>query len=124
MSKTERSDGVYLLHIVDSLRDVTEFLSGKDYSDFVESKLLINAVVRSFEIAGEATKNISAEFRQAHPEIDWSGMAGFRDVLIHQYFGIDLANVWDVYCNFIPMTLPLLERLDTYIQMRKILGDR
>ena len=56
MSKTERTDGIYILHIADSLQDVIDFLAGKDYSDFVESKLLINAVVRSFEVAGEATK--------------------------------------------------------------------
>ena len=122
MSKTERTDGIYILHIADSLQDVIDFLAGKDYSDFVESKLLINAVVRSFEIAGEATKNLSDDFRMSHPEIDWTGMAGFRDVLIHQYFGIDLANVWDVFVNFIPETLPKLKSLDEYIQARKVLG--
>ena len=58
----------------------------------------------------------------SHPEIDWTGMAGVRDVLIHQYFGIDLANVWDVFVNFIPETLPKLKSLDAYIQARKVLG--
>ena len=79
MSKTDRTDGVYLLHIVDALRDILDFLQGKEYSDFVASKLLINAVVRSFEIVGEATKNLSEDFRNANPDIDWKGMAGFRD---------------------------------------------
>ena len=122
MKKSQRSDGIYVMHIADSLQDVVDFLSGKDYSEFVESKLLINAVVRSFEIAGEATKNLSLEFRLLHPEIDWTGMAGFRDVLIHQYFGIDLANVWDVFVNFIPETLPKLIVMEEYVQARKVLG--
>ena len=122
MSKTDRTDGVYLLHIVDALQDILDFLQGKKYSDFVASKLLINADVRSFEIVGEATKNLSEDFRNANSEIDWKGMAGFRDVLIHQYFGIDLANVWDAYVHFVPDTLPKLQALDSYIQMRKILG--
>ena len=122
MKKSQRSDGIYVMHIADSLQDVVDFLSGKDYSEFVESKLLINAVVRSFEIAGEATKNLSPEFRLLHPEIDWTGMAGFRDVLIHQYFGIDLANVWDVFVNFIPETLPKLIVMEEYVQARKVLG--
>ena len=122
MSKTDRTDGVYLLHIVDALQDILDFLQGKKYSDFVASKLLINAVVRSFEIVGEATKNLSEGFRNANPDIDWRGMAGFRDVLIHQYFGIDLVNVWDAYVHFVPDTLPKLQALDSYIQMRKILG--
>ena len=64
MKKSSRSDGVYVMHIADSLQDILDFLSGKDYSDFVESKLLINAVVRSFEIAGEATKKLTEEFRK------------------------------------------------------------
>ena len=122
MKKSQRSDGIYVMHIADSLQDVIEFLSGKDYSDFVESKLLINAVVRSFEIAGEATKNLSDEVRQLNPEIDWAGLAGFRDVLIHQYFGIDLANVWNVIVNFIPETLPKLKATEEYVQARKVLG--
>ena len=122
MKKSRKSDGIYVMHIVDSLQDIVDFLSGKDYSDFVESKLLINAVVRSFEIAGEATKNLTDEFRLAHPEIDWSGMAGFRDVLIHQYFGIDLPNVWEVVVNFIPETLLMLKELDEYVQAIKVLG--
>ena len=122
MKKSSRSDGVYVMHIADSLQDILDFLSGKDYSDFVESKLLINAVVRSFEIAGEATKNLTDEFRKSHPEIDWTGMAGFRDVLIHQYFGIDLPNVWEVVANFIPETLPKLKELDEYIQAMEVVG--
>ena len=78
--------------------------------------------MRSFEIVGEATKNLSEDFRNANPDIDWKGMAGFRDVLIHQYFGIDLANVWDACIHFVPDALPKLKMLDAYIQMRKILG--
>ena len=122
MSRTDRTDGVYLLHIVESLQDVTDFLAGKEYEEFIDSKLLINAVVRCFEIAGEATKNLTMEFRNAHADIDWSGMAGFRDVLIHQYFGVDLAHVWDAFKNFVPDTLPKLKALPEYDSIIKVLG--
>ena len=114
--------GFILLHIVESLQDVSDFLSGKEYEEFIDSKLLINAVVRSFEIAGEATKNLTQVFRDNHAEIDWSGMAGFRDVLIHQYFGVDLAHVWDAYKTFIPDTLPKLKALPEYDSILKVLG--
>ena len=122
MSRTNRTDGVYLLHIVEALGDIRDFLSGKDYAEFAESKLLINAVIRSFEICGEATKNLSDEFRAKYHEIDWSGMAGFRDVLIHQYFGVDLVNVWDAVINFIPETLPKLKTLEEYDSIKRVLG--
>ena len=113
---------MYLLHIVEALQDVSDFLEGKDYEEFIDSKLLINAVVRCFEIAGEATKNLTMEFRDAHADIDWSGMAGFRDVLIHQYFGVDLVHVWDAFKNFIPNTLPRLKALPEYGSIIKVLG--
>ncbi len=58
-----------------------------------------DAVIRNYEIIGEATKNLSEEFRNNHPEIDWRGLAGFRDVLIHQYFGIDILNIWNISCS-------------------------
>ena len=122
MSKTERTDGVYLLHIVESFQDVLDFVADKDYAEFVKSKLLINAVVRSFEVAGEATKNLSPELRARHADIDWSGMAGFRDVLIHQYFGIDLANVWEVVAHFVPETLHKLKSMEEYASICKVLG--
>ena len=122
MSKDERTDGVYLLHIIESLQDVLSFLEGKEYEEFIESKLLINAVVRSFEIAGEATKNLTQDFRSKHSEIDWTGMAGFRDILIHQYFGVDLAHVWDAYKTFVPDALPKLIALPEYSSILKVLG--
>jgi len=121
MSKDERTDGVYLLHIASAMQDVQEFLEGKDYSEFAQSKLLINAVVRSCEIMGEATKNLTEAFRAAHADIEWKGMAGFRDVLIHQYFGIDLENVWDVYANFIPANIKKITALPEYQAMAAIM---
>jgi len=117
MSKGERTDGVYLLHIVTAMKDVQKFLEGKDYAAFAQSKLLINAVVRSCEIMGEAAKNLTEAFRVAHADIEWKGMAGFRDVLIHQYFGIDLENVWDVHVNFIPDNLKKILELPEYRSM-------
>ncbi|MGQ4876402.1 MAG: DUF86 domain-containing protein, partial [Promethearchaeia archaeon] len=58
--------------------------------------ILKRAIVRSLEVIGEAVKNISNEFRENYPQIPWRKLAGLRDVLIHQYFGVDYANVWKI----------------------------
>ncbi len=60
------------------------------------SALIQDAVIRNFEIVGEAAKRVSADVRQAFPEVPWNRIAGFRDVLIHNYPGVDLAEVWNV----------------------------
>ena len=63
----------------------------------------IDAVVRNFEIIGEATKNLSANLKALYPRTDWKSVAGFRDTLIHGYFGIDLEILWDIIVNKIPL---------------------
>ena len=89
MKAGSMTDGIFLMHIVEALRETMEFTAGIELEKFLDTKLLIRAVTSSFEIAGEATENQTKEFRDAHPEVKWRDMAGFRDVLIHGYFGID-----------------------------------
>ncbi|MCK9630212.1 MAG: DUF86 domain-containing protein [Methanoregula sp.] len=63
----------------------------------------VDAVVRNFEIIGEAVKNLSGDLKARYPETDWKSVAGFRDMLIHGYFGIDLEILWDIIVNKIPL---------------------
>lgn len=70
-----------------------------------------DAVIRQFEIIGEATKNLSDVFRDNHPAIPWKDLAGFRDKLIHQYFGVDLAMVWQSVVDDVPMLLDELANM-------------
>lgn len=84
MSKS-RDIADYLNDIRNAIAEVEEFTLGMDYESFAEDKKTINAVIRSLDVLGEATKHIPAPFRRKHPEIPWTKMAGMRDVLIHDY---------------------------------------
>ena len=72
---------------------------------FACTSLVQDAVIRNYEIIGEAAKNIPDNFRVLHQKIDWSGMAGLRDILIHQYFGIDLISIWNISQKQAPMAV-------------------
>lgn len=95
-----------------SLSRIRTLTSGMPYSEFSKEVTIQEAVIRNLEIIGEAAKNVPEEVRFRYPRIDWARMAGLRDILIHQYFGIDLEIIWDI----INSKLPGLED-----QMRQIL---
>jgi uncharacterized protein with HEPN domain len=107
MSKGREIDD-YLDDILNACSEVAEFTRGMDFEEFVADKKTINSVIRSLEVLGEATKHIPASFRRKHPEIPWSKMAGMRDVLIHDYMGVDLKTVWNVVKERLPELVPLL----------------
>jgi len=114
MKAGDMTDGIFLIHIVDALQETIDFTAGLELEKFLDSTLVIRAVTSSFEIAGEATKNLTMEFRAAHPEVAWRDMAGFRDVLIHGYFGIDETQLWKGAKEFAPATIAKIKAMAEY----------
>ena len=119
MKAGDMTDGIFLIHIVDALQETIDFTCGQSLESFLGSTLLIRAVTSSIEIAGEATKNLSREFRDAHPEVGWRDMAGFRDVLIHGYFGLDETQLWKGAKEFAPDAIAKIKAMAEYQEARK-----
>jgi len=84
----------YLADIVEAIDDTQAFTLGMTAGQFAADKKTVNAVVRSLEIIGEAAKSVPEEVRTQYPTIRWKGMAGMRDKITHEYFGVDLDIVW------------------------------
>lgn len=96
-----KEDKIYLLNILEAIEKIETYtVSGKD--EFIKSTLIQDGVIRNLEIIGEATKRISPDLREQHTDIPWRQMAGLRDVLIHDYMGVDLVTVWNVVYRELP----------------------
>lgn len=96
-----KDDRIYLLHIRDAIQQILTYTtSGKD--GFFADRKTQDAVIRNLEIIGEATKRLSASLKNAHPDIAWKPIAGMRDKLVHDYFGVNLQLVWDVIEQDLP----------------------
>jgi uncharacterized protein with HEPN domain len=97
-----KDDSAFLKHILDEINFLEESSADIGFADLMKNKEKQRAWLRSLEVIGEATKNLSKEFVEKHPEIEWRKIAGLRDKLIHHYFGVKWEIVWDVVKNEIP----------------------
>ena len=103
-------DRLYLTHILEAIEKIQRYTAdGRD--EFFGDPRTQDAVLRNFEIIGEATKHLSQETRNKQPDIPWKQIAGFRDVLIHDYMGVDIEEVWNVVENSIPPLLSAVQDL-------------
>ena len=98
----KRDDRAYLLHILEAIQQIEQYVEDLDIKTFIETRLIQDGVIRQLEIIGEATKNVSPTTKNKAPHIPWRDMAGMRDVLIHQYFGVDISAVWDTVKQELP----------------------
>ena len=96
------TDKIYISHIIEAINRVEKYIQDTDYEKFSEEHLLQDGVIRQLEIIGEAVKNLSLDFKNSI-DIPWKAMAGMRDIVIHEYFEVDLQAVWDTVIQDIPV---------------------
>lgn len=103
---------VYFQDILAAINNIEKYTKNVSFSKFNNSSLIVDAVVRNLEIIGEAAKSVPAEARLKHKDVEWKKIAGLRDVLIHEYFGVDLVVLWDIIQNKLPSLKQAISNID------------
>jgi len=106
-----RNHRLYLRDILDALESIEKFVQDMSFEEFKQDDKTVSAVIRKFEIIGEATKQIPVELKDKSPQIPWKEMAGMRDRLIHFYFGVDYQLVWTAIKERIPLVKGYIKKI-------------
>lgn len=97
------SDKVRIQHILDAIAEAEKYITDISLEAFLENSEKRYATIKQIEIIGEACNNITSELRDGHPEIQWKSIRGFRNISIHEYFGINFHLVWEIATNDLPV---------------------
>ena len=102
MKPSERDPVLYISDIILSMERVQEYITDLDFQKFKWDYKTVDAVIRNFEIIGEATKNLPSELKEKYPNIPWEEMYRLRNRISHEYFGVDYEIIWDIATNHLP----------------------
>ena len=98
---SKRDNKLLLLDILEAAKKIKKYTAGFDRSTFDSDDKTVDAVIRNFEIIGEAANRVENAFKVTHSQIEWERLCGFRNRLIHEYFGVDHDIVWDIISNYL-----------------------
>ncbi len=107
---SNRNPQLLIEDILDSSNKILFYSAGMTYEEFTADSKTVDAVIRNFEIIGEAANRLPDDFKELHPNIDWHKIRGFRNRIVHDYMGIDYTIVWEIRNNFL---VTLIEKLNT-----------
>ncbi|MCX6343767.1 MAG: DUF86 domain-containing protein [Armatimonadetes bacterium] len=97
-----KDDRLYLIHIGECIERIGRYVEDGEVT-FMQSLLIQDAVLRNLQTLSESTQRLSDKQKELHPEIDWRRIAGFRNVIVHDYLGVDIPHVWDIIARELPM---------------------
>jgi uncharacterized protein with HEPN domain len=107
----KRDQDLLIADIIQSCEKIFRYTRELSYENFIEREMVVDAVIRNFEIIGEAAKLIPEEFRHLYPLVEWQLMTDFRNLLIHEYFGIDYGILWNVIENELVFNYEMLKQI-------------
>jgi uncharacterized protein with HEPN domain len=113
-----KDDRLFLIHVRESIGRIEEYTADGREAFFADTRTQ-DAVLRNLQTFSESTQRLSSDLKAAHPEVDWRGISGLRNILVHDYLGINLVRVWEIVEHDLPLLKRQVERLLAELQ-----GDR
>lgn len=111
MNPKDRKYGFYIHDMLLSMERIQEYLGNFDFSTFKKNYMVVDAVIRNFEIIGEASKHIPNRIKSEYPQIPWQKMYALRSIITHEYFGVDYEIIWEIAKNELPLNYQDLKDL-------------
>lgn len=111
MNPSKRKYDFYLDDILTSMLRISEYIDDKEFGEFKQNYMAVDAVVRNFEIIGEASKNLPEEIKNKYKEVPWKKMYGLRNLISHEYFGIDYEMFWEIATVNLPKNIDDLRKI-------------
>jgi len=108
---SERDPRLYCEDILDSGSAIFDFVKGLSFEDFCDDRKTYSAVIREFEIIGEAVGKLPESYRERRPDVEWQDIKDFRNLLSHEYFGVDLEIVWKIIEDDLPALMDAVREL-------------
>src|SRR5689334_24998310 len=105
---SKRNPQLLIADMIESGQKIMTYTEGLTYQEFLSDSKTIDAVIRNFEIIGEAANRLTEEFKEQHPEVEWHRIRGFRNRIVHDYSGVDYEIVWQIKETFLPQTIEKL----------------
>ena len=108
---SKRSPSLFVEDVIESANKILDYTKSLSFEDFIKDGKTVDAVIRNFEIIGEAANRLPEDFKDKHSNIEWHRIRGFRNRIVHDYFGIDYSIVWEIKESFLPNLLQSLKSL-------------
>ena len=109
--ETKKDPEIFLKHILESIKEIEKYSKNIALEKFLKTTEKQDAIIRRLEVIGEAIKNVPPSYKDKYPSIAWKKVAGLRDVLIHEYFGVDLDMTWEIIKKDIPILKKQIKEL-------------
>ncbi len=109
--RKKRSYRIFIEDIQGAIDKIECYIEDVTYEAFVKNEMVIDAVLRNLEVIGEASRNIPEDVREKYPDISWKRMIGLRNIVIHEYFGVDLGIIWEIITKNLPETKPMIAEM-------------
>ena len=108
---SKRNSKLLIEDIIESGNKILDYTEGYTFEEFISDSKTVDAVIRNFEVIGEAANRLDEEFKDKYPQIDWHRIRGFRNRIVHDYMGVDCGIVWQIRESFLPDLIAQLKAL-------------